>query len=414
MAETILSRYKNYVVASKAKVFLSSFADYLLTFILTFLLFAIAGSPILSALPVTQDSYAQVATHVDALYTMIDEAHLQSYNKENGTLSSVRLDAVAYATRLARSSYYVLDLPYPYLEDAAYVNHKVPLEETFFLTGDTPYLYDSPSYYFLHYKTTDPSISSYVYEGVDYATKKEEYLYLHAFGFDENWFETVDDHYSKFHQLTKEKAELLAAYLAYEDNAPGPKQTYETVINGYRNAIESFIDEFQYHYAPFVAENETFYASVKEYDGVVLLIYALCFLVALSILEGILPLFLKEGRTIAMRAMKLSYATTEELTPSWWRFLIKSLMRILLHFSGVFFCVMLTSSLSLVFVSFGWFNVFMPLLVSAILGVASTVLLLARKDTQGIGELLAGLLVKDTTTMEAGEASEEGGEHGRE
>ena len=64
------------------------------------------------------------------------------------------------------------------------------------------------------------------------------------------------------------------------------------------------------------AEVERFNAALREYDGIILVDYNLCFLAAILILEVVLPLCLRQGRTIGMRAIKVAYATAEEMTAS--------------------------------------------------------------------------------------------------
>lgn len=407
MTETV-SRYKNYVTASKKKVYLANIADYLLTFILTFLLFAVAGSPILGALPVTQNSYAVLSEHVKTLYEMIDDTHLQTYDSEKGTLSNLNLDGRDYATTLAKTSYYVLDLGYPKKQDdGTYLDIKVDVSETF-LGDRVAYPLDAPSYYFLSFKAREASLNNYVYDGTDYASIKDEYLYKKAFGYADDWFAKTSEELPLWQQLNKDRAMALTAYLVYDDSATvAPYETYKEVLRGYKAAINTFVAEVEKNYAPMLKEVERFNAALREYDGIILVDYNLCFLAAILILEVVLPLCLRQGRTIGMRAIKVAYATDEEMTPSFWRYLIKVLMRVLLHYSSLFFCLMITSSYSIAFVSFGWFSLAIPLIISGLLGIGSLVMIAVRKSNQGLAEFAARLETKDTTQMEEGDAIED-------
>ena len=407
MPQTV-SKYKNYVIAPKKKVYLANIADYLLTFILTFLLFAVAGSPILSALPITKDSYTVLANHVDTLYTIIDDTHLQSYEKVSGTLSNLNLDGKEYAKTLSKTSYYVLGLKYPVKQsDGSYAEVDVPLSETFLADLENHPL-DRPGYYFHNFKATCSCIDNYVYDGVDYREKKDEYLYQKAFGYTVDWFTKTNADLPLWQQLNEERAKALTAYLVYDDSATvAPYETYKEVLRGYKEAINRFIAEVETTYQPMLQEMTLFDAALKTYDGVIIADYHLCYLVAILVLELVLPLILKEGRTIGARAMKMGYSTDEEATPAWWHFLIKGAMRFAIHYSGLFFCMMLTSSYSLAFVSFGWFNFFIPIVASSLLGAASLVMVGVRKNSQGIAETAARLLPKDATQLERGEAKED-------
>ena len=127
-----------------------------------------------------------------------------------------------------------------------------------------------------------------------------------------------------------------------------------------------------------------------------------------------MPLIFKEGRTLSCLAIKVSYATMDEENPSWWRFLLKSLGRLPIHYSGVFFCFLLTGMTSLSFVSYGFFNLAMLFLLGAILGIGSLIMVAAGRDNRGLPETISGLIVKDINQMEGGVPLEErkGGDDG--
>lgn len=402
MNEQTLSKYKNHVTASRKQVFLANFADYLLTFILTFVLFAVAGYPIFSSLPTTQSSFVEANEHVKRYYSIIETTRLQRYDPETVTLSKIQDDAKLYVTSLVKTSYFINAKQYPHLEEGTYVMKDIPLEETLLYDNNGDYPNETLAYYFLTFKSSHSSIDFYVYDGVDYRNNKETYLYEKAFGYTQERFEAIRDDVTIYRQLSFNQAELIMHYLVYGDTSDAINKAYNPLADAYIKACGLFIDEVQVYYDAFIEENASFAAIIEAYDLSLLLDFLFCYLAAMLILEIILPLFLKEGRTLGLRAFKLSYATKDDLTPNYLRFLMKTFMRVLIYPSVAFFIMLIMGSTSLAFVSFGWFNFAMLYLTSGLLGIGSIVLEMVLSTRQGIPELVSGLIIKDTTTLEQG------------
>ena len=408
--EPTLSKYKNYVTASRKSVFLANFADYLLSFILTFILFSIAGSPIFGALPSTQHNLSEASLHVKRYYKIVDDTRLQRYDEANNSLSSVDDDAKRYIVSLTKTSFYLNDEPYPYEDGSGgYIDKAVPFEETLLFDDAGDYPNENLAYYFFTFKSNHPSIDFYSYDGVDYVSNKEEYLYQKAFGYSVDLFESKREDVTIYRQLKKEKADLLMHYLVYGDGSDAPYQTYRSLAASYIKACNLFVDEVQTHYDAFIQENADFDRVIAEYDLGLMIDLSICYFASILILEGVLPLFLKEGRTIGARALKCSYATKADLTPHPIRFFIKSSARLVLYYSSIFFILIILGSTSMAFISYGWFSFSILFVATGLLAIGSLVLEMIFSSRQGIPELLSGLVLKDTTQMEAGVPLEEGG-----
>ena len=410
----LLSKYKNHVTASKKQVYLTNIADYFLSFILTFLLFAVAGGPIVSALPSTQEGYAAAAAHTKKTYEIIAATRLQSLN-EKGGLNDLAVDGKEYILTLAKTSYYLSGDKFPSKNpDGSYSEAPVEEADTFLNSQSGQYPNDRISYFYLTFKAKEASLNSYVYDGVDYSANKEDYLYKKAFGYTEERFAKVDERLPLYQQLKKDQAVLVTSYLVYSDATETPRKAYEGLLESYRQAASTLIHEVETKYEPYLEENRRFQEVIAAYDATIIVSYTLCFLAGFLILEGVLPLIFKEGRTLSCLAIKVSYATMDEENPSWWRFLLKSLSRLPIHYSGVFFCFLLTGMTSLSFVSYGFFNLAMLFLLGAILGIGSLIMVAAGRDNRGLPEIISGLIVKDINQMEGGVPLEErkGGDDG--
>ncbi len=404
------SRYKNNVVASSSKCFWAALLDYGMTFILSFLLIWVAGLPIFSFLPTTIDDGVRMEAAQKESTSIVSSTHLQQYG-EDLEIMDVFAMADLYIETLAKTSFHLHQEAYPTLEGSVMVEEG----ETFLDQGSevSPYPNDPLSYYFLFFKEeAGQGLDSYVYGGVDYSSSKETYLYEVAMGYgDKSRFEEIEGLDLPLYQSIKmEEARDLADHFVYGDGSENVLETYYHYRNAYVQASNIFVEEVQTLYVPYLEAIASLTAATQRYYGTMMLVFGLCFLLGFALLEGIPPIFLKNGKTIGIKAFRLGYATVEETEPEWWRFLVKSLVRLPIHLSSVGLSLYFLSSdaLGLLFLDLGGgFSFVYLVFASLLLGLGSTIFSFVKKEHQGLAEMTSGLLIKDTEVSEAGTPLEE-------
>lgn len=408
------SRYKNNVVAAAGKCFWAGLLDYGLIFVLSFLLMWVVGIPIFSALPSTIENGKAMEASQKETTSIISATHLQLYGDDLEIMDAFKMGD-RYLQTLAKTSYYLHEESYPSKDGAVKVEEK----DTFlnFGTEEEPYPNDSLSYYFLFFKEeAGQGIGEFVYNGVDYSSDKEGYLYEVAMGYEDlSHFEEIDGRLPLYQSIKLEEARLLADYFVYGDQSDNVLGTYYYYRNAYVRASDVFVSEVQTKYAPYLEANASLVNATRNYYSTMILVFSLCLVLGFGLLEGLPPIFFKNGKTIGIKSFRLGYSTVEETEPEWWRFLVKSLVRLPIHFSSIGLSLYFLSSgaLGLLFLNLGGgFSLAYLVFASLLLGLGSTILSLARKEHQGLAEAVAGLLVKDTEVSEAGTPLEERGVSG--
>ena len=414
--EELYSPYFHNVVASRKKIFLGSLCDYFLVFILTTVLYTLVGSSILSSLPITKSNNEAMASSNTSLRKIVGETHIQTYNEEEDSLTSVETMAKDYIVALAKTSYYVNgDLLFPVSS-----TEKVTLSEgdTFLNEENKGYDLNPLAYYFCSFKAQHEELNFYTYDGVDYSSDKKKGLYEYAFGYTSgsysSFFEEKAKNLSQYETLTLAKAKSITDYLYYGDS--GASSVYSALSKAYNNASKKFVEEVESKYQAYINEqarfNEAYGNSTLGYLLTLYLTYALSFV----ILE-IIPVFNKRKVTIGYYVHKLAYAKENETNPKWYQFLLKSLIRFFLYLSSPALLLLLFSQWGLLFYSFGFFRFIYLVAFSLILLLVSNILMLNNKNHQGIAELGSALLLKDTDELEANDpefAKKENDQHGKQ
>ena len=77
-----VSKYKNNLIAKKSRVFLSSLLDYFILVVLTFIVFTVAGTPIMTSLPVFNNAISEINEKTSDLYSIVSETRLQTFDED--------------------------------------------------------------------------------------------------------------------------------------------------------------------------------------------------------------------------------------------------------------------------------------------------------------------------------------------
>lgn len=402
--QILYSPYKNNTLAKKGKIFLSSLCDYGITFVLSMLVFALAGSPIFGSLPSTKEEKNRITEETTTLRQIVSETRLQPYDSENKKLTPLNDLAKEYIVTLTQTAYYLNNTLYPMTHSSP---KEVSIEDTF-LEKSGNYIHDRISYYYYSFKPAYASLSSYVYNDVDYQAKKEDFLYPVAFTYGKadyrDYFTKVTDDVPIYQQLDFKKAKNIAEYLVYGD--AGGSAYYLSLQKAFLSAENVFIKEVENNYEPYLSHQKTFSIAYSNYSLSYLLSVFFSYVFAFTLCE-LFPLISKRKVTLGYHLHKLAYSTEEETSPRFHSYLVKSSLRLLMYSSVPTLVLFFFSQWGLLFVSFGYFRFLYLLLASLLLAIISTFTLIFGKNHQGLPELAPHLLIKDTEELEKGTPLEE-------
>ncbi len=402
MKQKELSSYKDNAIASKGKIILSNIADYLVTMLLTLFAYMLIFSQIFSAVPQTKNLKSSIFSSQTSLKEIVAKTHLQTFKSGGEELYSVSEMTDSFLLTYAKTSFYLNEREFPYSTHEGYVNKKVSEEDTFLAKG---YWKDPLGYYFFVYKEGEPELSSYVYDGKDYSSEKDEYFYLKASLFEKNvfddYFEIKTNDLPLYRQLSLSKATLLADYLVYGEKGESAKNVYRALSSSFQHAQGLFISEVENSLSSYVKENAIFLESYKKLNLGYILSYFLSFCFAFAVAEFLLPLLFKKHRTTGIYFFKLGYSTSDDLELRGKNIFLKGLFRFFLQFSGIFFASFFFSSQAIYFVKYGsFFTFFYVLLLSFLLDFLSLTLSAFSKRHQGVAEICSDILIKNPLEFE--------------
>ena len=402
------SQYKRNVIADRGKGFFSSLLDYAMTFVLSFLLFWVAGNPILGAMPLSADAYSKMGAYMEEASSIVSATGLQ-YSDSSGELQGIEKTADRFVRALSMTWFYVHDTKMP---SSSGVDEAVLEGDTFLADGMGEYPYDGLAQYFFCFKASGEGISSYIYDGVDYSMDKQEGLYAHLLGFDLSspmFSKIYQEGMNPYYCISQDYAYYIADYLA-GDTSTKNEEAYNEIYNPYLSVLSQMVNEVETLYVPYQEAMAGLDEAANTYYGSYFLVYSLSLLLAFCILESLFPL-LWHGKTIGIKSFRLGYSTNEETEPEWWRYLLKSLARFPIHYSSLFLGIWMFDFdlLTLIFTLDlgGGFRMSYILLFTVVYSLASLVSFLIRKDHQGLSEMAGGLLLKDTEMSEPGTPEEE-------
>ncbi len=403
MEKNEISPYKDNAIAKKQKVVLANLADYLITMVLTTLIYIFAVSPIFSSLPATSNLKIEIKTAQISLNQIASNTHLQS-NYQSGQLMKTSEMADEFALTYAKTSYYLNETQFPYKknEEGAWINKTVQKNETFL---EDNYGNDPIGYYFYLFKSKEPDLSFYVYDGIDYSDNKDEFFFLKASGFEEegykDFFTEATTTLPIYRQLSFDKAKLLVDYMIYNDRGNSSNEVYSKITSSFYKAQSFFANEVETSFTPYLTQNQKIQSLYRKLSFSYFMGFAGAYIIGYTINEFLMPFFLKSRRTLGLFSFKLGYQTPDDREPGIKNLLLKAGARFLIHFSSIFFSSILFNMQAIFFVRFGnFFSFSLVVLFSALLGIASLVYVLISKKNQGFAELTAFVIIKDTQEFE--------------
>lgn len=393
------------MTAKKGKSFLALLSDYGLTFVLTMLLFISIALPIYQNAPLIKESKTNMERETSSLKEVVSTTGLQDYNILNQKLTSLDEMASNYIYRLAKTSFFLNGKTSFPKKDG----NEVIKEEDTFLFKREEYYADPLSKYFLKFKEGEESLKSYKYLDKDYSLNKEDYLYLKAFGYEEDiyadYFVSLDAQLPKYLQLSFSKATLLADYFAYEEKEG--TSVFFTLKKAFLRAEKVFINEVETLYTPYLKHQAIFEENYQVVVGFYFLALFITFIVSYLLLFLLFPIFSKGHVSLGFYLHKLNYSSNEETLPKCYQYFFAYFFRFFEFISSSCFILIFLSQTGLLFYSFNSFELFYIYIFSFLLLFSSLLSLLFSKENLPLEEKLTGLLIKDLNEWEKAKSVEE-------
>mgnify|MGYP006972487028 FL=1 len=398
--QKILSPYFPYVNAKKGKSFLVSFAEFSLTFILTFILFVAIGYPSFFSTSYALDANNEIASKQKQLNEIVLSTGLGTLGKD-GSISDGKDMAKSYIESLVKTNCFLLNNKYRVNSNDGTGQVKevsVNKEDTLLiLTKEKNPL----AYYFLSFKEEKEPLNSYIYDDVDVSSYKEDYLYKNIYGYDSSRFEVIDNNYSIYLQIKKSEAVTLNDYLLYKKD--DDKSSYEYYEDAFLKARQFLIEEVENKYPPYVEINSSFMENYKVLVKGTIIAISICYFLSFSILEIIIPSLTK--RNISSIMMRSGYCQEDGGVVSFKNYLLRGLYDIFGYFAPTFLILYFMGLSSFAFFDLGLgITFFYVCVMSLVFDLASFLFIMFSPSSRGLGEKLARMEVKDLNMMEAGEA----------
>ncbi len=402
---TDVSRYKNNLLASRKKHLYSRLLDYFGLFVVTYIVFTIFYS-ISNNFPVMKNLGTRLTNQNQAIAEYIDSTHLQRLTEDKKELLSIDDGAVNYAKLVAKNSAYVHDMDFPYRqEDGTYIDKKVTIEETF-VYDRANYPLDDLSYYFKNFKALEPSLNSYVYEGVDYKDDIDTYMYIKAMKLNSSYYVDSDDEdlllrgegISNYTVLTVEETEKIIAY--YRGDSGG-KQTYVNLYTYFINGAKFGIKEVENKSLPYISLTKTYTNIYQELVGALFIVYLVSYTFAYVLLTVIMRLISKEWITMGQKVLGLSLSDINEFEPSVWQIIGYHILNYVFFFSSCAICFYFTGMIGVFSLSIiGKFTLLSLVLAILTLNIISLFFPFFNKNHHDLSTLITRLVVKDTREFE--------------
>ena len=423
MNELLVSKYKNNVLAKRSKVFLSSLLDYFLIVIVSFMLFIIVTNPVISVLPSFKENINNLNDTTLKLYQIVSETRLQTFDEEHNSFISIDNDARKYVTTLLKTSLYVRGMDLPSINQE---EEQIDIKDTFLNTDNNNYPNDNLSYYFYTFKSNNESLNNYVYSDIDYSNNKEDYLYLEALDFDNELFNdyfiskeefnnlNIDNDFksslNRFNILSEDYQSYLISYLIYNEDNESLVSIYNNLATSYKNAIQIFINEVETNFTPYLETNDSFNYYYNYYVLTYIIALLITYLITFIVFIVIIPLGIKDNRTIGLKVLKLGICRSDELEPNLFNIVIKDILLFILYFNSILFTLFFVNLLPIsVFPLFNsHFSLIQVVIFSLLLLILSYIYLIFSKNHQVLSLLSGNLVIKNSEEFENIKESSDG------
>ena len=204
--------------------------------------------------------------------------------------------------------------------------------------------------------------------------------------------------------LDSRYAELLHDYIFLNHPSEEGQKVLEKFSRMYHNAVNLSFKELDENSAKY---QQTYNAITNEefriYKSQIIAI-VISYLVSFTIYFIIIPIFLKEGKTIGLKFNRLTYSTVNDEYPQIKNIAIKDAMLFLTQGISMIFPILFMGSSSLLFIQLGvGFRFVYAIVFFAIISLVSIIMAAWGKKHQFLCEYTSLLVQKDTDSLKVSE-----------
>lgn len=311
-----ISKFSKNVKARRSKRIYSFLIDIFSEIILIVFLIGLVFRPIMNATPLGKATNEGLSNSNSVLQNITLDSGLNKVSEgdENIILSSDELSD-DYVKRILNT--------YLFLNDVSVNDVKISINQTVFVENETNFKGDAIAYYFLEFKK-DNNIGS-TSDKSTYAS----YFYDEVIGIEvsEKFFNKLDD--SSYRILNDEAANYLKKYIYENDDTNFPLTYYNELVSLFNNAHQKGIEDLETNYSLYQEELEVYLAHYQNYATTLIISIVLSYVFAHIILFFILPLCLKNLRTLGRKTFKISYILKNGYNVPFYKYLIYFLISFL-------------------------------------------------------------------------------------
>ncbi len=385
MAKAVIEKkdspFASALCANRKKKIGANALDYFLLLIVSVLLFLLLNLAV-EAFPSVKNKQSEISSLQEEMISLVEDSKLGEY--ENGEYKSNEEIANSYLYRLTYRSLLEGGIKEENITSSITSIYK-PIEKSS----------DNLFSYYVYFKTSNISSYSLI------AEEKEECgeaYYLSILSKDLGISFKINDGYPL---LEKEEALSIQDYVLDSSFAPG-KEIFATLKERYQTLLESSIEEFESEYLPFKSKMEAHEALKNSLYGVRRAEIGVSYLLGSAICYLLLPLLLKNGRTVSCKAMNLAYCRKDKKEVAFSNLLIRFLV-LLVEFMSVCslipFIIYGSSAIDLLYLPFlGGISLLMCALFSFLFMLFSFLSSFIDKESESTtSEFISSLLLKDIT-----------------
>ena len=401
----------NNQIASKGKIFLGAVLDFCLHMLLLMMIYGFVANPILNYMG-TYSGYQEAK--ID-FFNYIKQTGLYTFRTDGEPINS-NVEAANYVKKLVKTSYYYEGKEFKELKNGQEEVVTLTEKDTIGYQEDGKFKNDNLAYYFFNYRTSDDcDLPNSIKNDFGNYETQTNYFYSFLLNFEDTSNKLylnpeifvdgkINSYVSDKPILDSRYAELLHSYLFLNKPSEEGQPVLEKFSRMYHNAVNlSFkeLDEnsikYQTTYGEILNQENSIYQ--KQIVSIVL-----SYLVSFTIYFIIIPIFLKEGKTIGLRFNRLTYSTINDKYPEIKNIAIKDAILFLTQAISMIFPILFMGSSSLLFVQLGiGFRFIYAILFFALISLASIIMAAWGKKHQFLCEYTSLLVQKDTDSLKVSE-----------
>lgn len=277
-------------------------------------------------------------------------------------------------------------------------------------------------------KNDEQSLSDSIYDGYTSMNEETDYCFYYNVTFKEEHksnfigFDIESDKYVEllssytsslyyeidldYPYLNLDTSKKLDEYFRNENYSIG-KDIYSNIYDGYLKILNESINELENKYYPYISLK-------KEYNELTLSIYRIKYVelfisytIAVLICYLIIPVILKDGRTISFRVFKLGVTDNKDNRLSWYNYLLKTIITLLgsIPIMAITILIFFGSSSGFDFIIQGLIGNISLLSLSLFMlieySVSYAICFAFKNSHQSIAELFSFEIVKDSKEFKA-------------